>query len=131
MSWQRIFELARRQKAPLIVTDIAGREPVVVLPFAQYEQLLETVRPLTQPRHVSIPVASHPVDSAPPQLRQVEEEEGVRLEQLIEPITTALPGSDMVPRAVPTNDIVTTEMGRDDQLLEENFYFEPVEEGQK
>lgn len=43
MSFQRILELARRQGAPLIVTDPAGRESMVVLPFDAYEALVEGV----------------------------------------------------------------------------------------
>jgi nicotinamidase-related amidase len=33
MSLQRIIELARRQGMPVILTDVAGREPMVVLPL--------------------------------------------------------------------------------------------------
>lgn len=41
MSLQRVLELARRQGAPVIVTDVAGREPLVILPLEAYEQLLD------------------------------------------------------------------------------------------
>ncbi|HEU0051154.1 MAG TPA: hypothetical protein VFQ60_03815 [Patescibacteria group bacterium] len=40
-SWQRILEAARRHGMPLIVTDVAGREPLVVLPFDEFERLTE------------------------------------------------------------------------------------------
>ena len=41
MSFQRIFELVRRQGMPLVVTDEGGKEPLVVLPFDMYEALME------------------------------------------------------------------------------------------
>jgi hypothetical protein len=41
MSFQRIFEMVRRQGMPLVVTDEAGKEPVVVLPLEVYEALVE------------------------------------------------------------------------------------------
>lgn len=40
MSWQRIMEVARKQGMPVIVTDVAGREPMVILPLEGYERLL-------------------------------------------------------------------------------------------
>lgn len=45
MSWQRIIEVARRQGMPVIVTDVAGREPMVLMPLDGYERLLDGVRP--------------------------------------------------------------------------------------
>ncbi|PIP60807.1 hypothetical protein COX00_01255 [Candidatus Uhrbacteria bacterium CG22_combo_CG10-13_8_21_14_all_47_17] len=39
MSWQRILETARRNGFPVVVTDIAGREPMVVMPLDAYEAL--------------------------------------------------------------------------------------------
>jgi nicotinamidase-related amidase len=44
MSLQRIIELARRQGMPVILTDVAGREPMVVLPLEAYEKMLDVPR---------------------------------------------------------------------------------------
>lgn len=41
MSLQRIIEVARRQGMPVILTDVAGREPMVVLPLEAYEKMLD------------------------------------------------------------------------------------------
>ncbi len=41
MSWQRILESARKNGFPVIVTDIAGREPMVIMPFDAFEELNE------------------------------------------------------------------------------------------
>lgn len=41
MSFQRILELARRNGLPMVVTDVAGREPMVLLPLGEFERLTE------------------------------------------------------------------------------------------
>lgn len=41
MSLQRIIELARRQGMPIIMTDVGGREPMVLLSLDTYEEMLE------------------------------------------------------------------------------------------
>ena len=41
MSWQRILELARQRGLPVIVSDIGGREPMAILPLAEYERLTD------------------------------------------------------------------------------------------
>lgn len=45
MSLQRVIELARRQGMPIVVTDVAGREPMVLLPLEIYEDLLNEPNP--------------------------------------------------------------------------------------
>ena len=45
MSWQRIIEVARKQGMPVIVTDVAGREPMVLMPLNGYERLLDGATP--------------------------------------------------------------------------------------
>lgn len=47
MSLQRIIELARRQGMPIIMTDVGGREPMVLLSLDTYEEMLD-VKP-TEP----------------------------------------------------------------------------------
>ncbi len=55
MSWQRIFETARKQGIPVIVTDGLGRDPLVILPLEQFEALTESnakepvLEPLPEP----------------------------------------------------------------------------------
>lgn len=39
MSLQRVFESARKMGVPVIVTDPAGRDPMVVLPLEQFEAM--------------------------------------------------------------------------------------------
>lgn len=40
MSWQKIFNTARRFGTPVIVTDQEGIDPMVILPFDIYEGLI-------------------------------------------------------------------------------------------
>ena len=65
MSWQRIIEVARKQGMPVIVTDVAGREPMVLMPLNGYERLLDDATPSTneKPLHVAknvVPKSSTP-----------------------------------------------------------------------
>jgi hypothetical protein len=39
MSFQRIFETARRMGSPLVITDPAGREPMVVMTLEAFERM--------------------------------------------------------------------------------------------
>lgn len=43
MSLQRVFESARKMGVPVIVTDPAGRDPMVVLPLEQFEAMAGAV----------------------------------------------------------------------------------------
>jgi hypothetical protein len=42
MSFQRIFEMVKRQGMPLIITDGQGKKPLIVLPLDAYEALLDS-----------------------------------------------------------------------------------------
>ncbi|MCI0479814.1 hypothetical protein L0Y59_04685 [Candidatus Uhrbacteria bacterium] len=39
MSLQRVLETARKTGTPVILTDVAGREPLVILPLEQFEAM--------------------------------------------------------------------------------------------
>ena len=58
MSWQRIFEVARERKLPIIVTDLAGREPMVVMPLEEYERMGEQPKtiPIKMEKEEQIPL---------------------------------------------------------------------------
>lgn len=45
MSFQRIFETARRMGSPLVVTDPAGREPMVVMTLEAFERMGDGLSP--------------------------------------------------------------------------------------
>lgn len=65
MSFQRILEIARQRGLPIIVTDIAGREPVAILPLEEYERL-SSHRPQAPP--------SKQVEAPSPVLEQIAEQ---------------------------------------------------------
>ena len=105
MSLQRIFESARKLGFPVIITDPAGREPMVVLPLEQFEAMAgsgETreLEPLSEPQ------------SAQP------------LEQ---PHSERIPTVSSVPEVEP---IVSPQMTHfsSEILLEEGFYLDPSDD---
>ncbi len=109
MSWQRILETARRRGLPLIVTDPAGREPVVILSLQEYERLSEERGPVAP----AVPPADIPV--------RIE-----RREPTVVPTPTPAPSVPSVRSTVePPSAPMTGEIS-----LEERFYLEPVEDGQ-
>lgn len=64
MSIQHVFESARRLGLPVILTDIGGRDPMVVLPLDQFEAMAgeSPVKPLAKPephQDVKRPEALH------------------------------------------------------------------------
>ena len=63
MSLQRVLELARRQGMPVVVTDVAGREPLVILPLDIYEGLIDEG---SVPRPPTPPPASPTATPTPP-----------------------------------------------------------------
>jgi hypothetical protein len=109
MSWQRILAFARERDLPVIVTDIAGREPLVVMPFAQFEELsMKETRPALSK------LAS--LESLEPRVTKNRE---VSLEDVIMPFSEE--------PAIKMGDI-GVEKG--ELSLEEQFYLEPIEEGE-
>ncbi|MBM3204477.1 hypothetical protein FJZ48_00645 [Candidatus Uhrbacteria bacterium] len=101
MSWQRIFEVARERKLPIIVTDLAGREPMVVMPLEEYEKLS---------------------DHAPSILKELA---SLQEKPTVIPIKNEQPESVPFPSIPPNSDRGAIE---DALSLEERFYLEPMDE---
>lgn len=80
MSLQRVIEIGRKQGIPVIVTDIAGREPMVLLPLDTYERLLDApsesaalmvdVAPAPRPAEQKAPAQALPSSKQNPQPSQ-------------------------------------------------------------
>ena len=142
MSWQRILEIARHRGMPMIVTDIAGREPLVVLSLDEYESLNEgggaksKAPSAVRPEPVGEPVRFEPVTRMEvPQdsMRSFQQREfdqyDVRprakpvtvgpVSQAFEPEISAMPDSAQVSLENPPVDDLATE---------ERFYLEPSED---
>lgn len=122
MSIQRVLEVARRQNMPVVVTDVAGREPMVILPLASYEAMLDG-RPS---RHVSS-------EANPPEWKAPREsassapmkERVVAIEAMTENMTGELQAQ--VNQAM--RDLTETPSDVSSGIsMEERFYLEPVDE---
>lgn len=107
MSLQRILESARRLRTPVILSDLAGRDPLVILPLDQFEALSSLDHPAASPRQdvASVMLAPEPVA------------EGLQIEFTAEQ-------SQKIPQSAETMD-----MGENPEIsLDERFYLEPVAE---
>ncbi len=136
MSLQRIIELARRQGMPVILTDVAGREPMVVLPLEAYEKMLEGDKKASGIRdQVSVQGAksepNHPVKQqavvspdASSLMPEASPPDGLRVRQRDEDRVQALHRSlDTVSHEVPAQQLPQKE-GGDGLVLEERFSFQ-------
>ncbi|MEO5927136.1 MAG: hypothetical protein ABIO72_00510 [Patescibacteria group bacterium] len=107
MSLQRVLETARRTGTPVIMTDVSGRDPMVIMPLEQFEALTGEVPSRPAPRPT------------------------VSKEERVERVLAELAAQRTEER---TNDAalkiesLSVEMPGDDLTLEERFYLEPVED---
>jgi hypothetical protein len=105
MSLQRVFESARKMGVPVIVTDPAGRDPMVVLPLEQFEALAGSVN-----EPVSAPVKEVAKMEAP-KVSSFDSEIALKEKQLEDYLLNkAKKSTDELP-------------------IEERFYIEPLEDG--
>lgn len=126
MSWQRILESARKNGFPIIVTDIAGREPMVVMPFDAFEEMNEAY-------HSTLDRWEDGLDEM--EYAEVREDEG-RDESTVEP--PAERGASAISdefSAEEDNKTVADhwpEFGPEEDVshlsMEDRFYLEPVDE---
>lgn len=105
MSLQRIFESARKLGLPVIVTDLSGRDPMVVLPLEQFEAMAgagEAREPT-------------PIEMPHPSKREMVPESAV-----ISPVSLAIEVHSSVPDQVASS---SSEIS-----LEEGFYLEQIDD---
>lgn len=108
MSMQRILELARRKGMPVVVTDIAGREAMVVMPFEEYERLVDHVPAEPKPAKRRVPM--EPIMTPTPEIPT-------------EPVSSEIENSESLMEAIsvpPPSESASLS-------LEEQFYLEPVD----
>jgi hypothetical protein len=115
MSFQRILESARRMGTPLIVTDAAGREPMVVMSLQTYERLSE-VAPALAPKPAAPSMAEPTVT-----------------EFIQTPVAApSKPESAPVLQEIAIQVMESPEMAQDSEIsMEERFYLEPSDEESK
>jgi hypothetical protein len=119
MSWQRVLELARRQGMPVIVTDVAGREPMVVMPLEAYEAITEAPTSVDRP---AVSLNPSPKETKSIRIPVVERngEKSLFTELAKESFPIALESI-----AAPVEMVEGT--GNTDISMEERFYLEPVD----
>lgn len=128
MSWQKIFNTARRFGTPVIVTDQAGVDPMVILPFDIYEGLISesggvntyATKPKTKKgldRMADPDVSTESVMEIP--YEDVENQKNGSVEPFnsLKTIKKTEELTDLSPDSL-----------EDDISLEERFYFEPMED---
>lgn len=121
MSWQHVFKTARRLGTPVIVTDQAGDDPLIILPLDAYDELVGQAgveKPVSKPNRRSVEpdervesVFEIPIEEEPPVLRSKNLAE-TRQKESTEPVEE------------------TDGKEEEDQgiSLDERFYFEPLED---
>jgi hypothetical protein len=116
MSFQRILESARRMGTPLIVTDAAGREPMVVMSLQTYERLSE-VAPVVKGSNPIAPTMTEPTVT----------------EFIQTPVAApSKPESAPVLQEIAIQVMESPEMAQDSEIsMEERFYLEPSDEESK
>jgi hypothetical protein len=106
MSMQRIFDVARKLGTPVIMTDPAGREPLVVLPLDQFEAMAGVSSDQEEP--TVVPEAMAPASrSKMDKNTHNKAKNDERVEQAAE--------------------LATINVEAQDLALEERFYLEPLE----
>lgn len=118
MSLQRVLETARKTGTPVIITDVAGREPMVILPLEQFEAMAgdgDGRGPSSESR-----VERGPVSQEERVVRVLEEIAAERAETRVEQESPINVESLSVEGPVPQ-----------DISLEERFYLEPLEDKDK
>jgi hypothetical protein len=118
MSFQRILESARRMGAPLIVTDAAGREPMVVMSLQTYERLSEAAPSVKG----SNPVAPTLTMSEPTVTEFIQTPVSAPAKQESAPVL----------QEIAIQVMESPEMAQESEIsMEERFYLEPMDEEEK
>lgn len=114
MSWQRVIETARKTGMPIIITDPAGREPMVILPLEQFEAMVS--EPVTKTRSVSQP---SPLSDLLVSRKQ--EVDDILAEQMAQQFKNRMENAASSLESM-------TDLSSPEIPLEEGFYLEPIED---
>ncbi len=117
MSWQKIFKTARRLGAPVIVTDQAGLDPMIVVPLETYEELIGQGGGAERPFRSKKAEIDESIFEIP------SEEEILASDLKNFPKSSQKLQNDMEAQASEAEEGENPEIS-----LEERFYFEPLED---
>jgi hypothetical protein len=112
MSFQRVIETARRTGVPVIMTDVAGREPMVILSLEQFEAMAGDVNAR---------------ESAAAPRREVKKEK-VTIDEDVERALAELAAEKANARLNEVAADVQQGNAEEGLSIEERFYLEPVED---
>lgn len=135
MSLQRVFEAARKMGSPVIVTDVGGRDPLVVVPLEQFEALTAK-RGGVDGRHASvIEKKMKRAEQVDLEQIQIDEDGEDELEAVVSEIAARGGLADLEQTTARTSsapemaDLASISVeGEGDLTVEERFYLEPVED---
>lgn len=116
MSFQRILETARRMNSPLIVTDAAGREPMVIMTLQAYERLGEGVQQTINPKKT---IEAKPLSEEPSIVETIPLKEAV-----IEKSESAVNLGEIAIQTMEVKDFAK----ESEISMEDRFYLEPMDE---
>lgn len=110
MSFQRVIETARKTGVPVIMTDVAGREPMVILSLEQFEAMAgDSNRETATPRREA-------------------KKEKVTIDQDVERALAELAAEKAEARLNEVAADVSAGNAEESLSIEERFYLEPVED---
>jgi hypothetical protein len=121
MSFQRMFEMARRHGVPVVVTDKEGKDPMVILPLEVYEALTEgalSPQASASIRKSEAAEANEPIVVPVRSVPEPNSKSSGRLERMAVEVNRGF-------------DQEVTQTNLADLSLEERFYIETMEDGQK
>ncbi|MDD5437956.1 MAG: hypothetical protein PHC70_02310 [Patescibacteria group bacterium] len=117
MSWPKILKTARRLGAPVIVTDQAGLDPMIILPLEAYEGLIGEDEGAKRPSRSK----RGEIDES---IFEIPSEEGMPIMNLDE-----MPQPSQKDEKLEALKGQESEEGENPEIsLEERFYFEPLED---
>lgn len=120
MSLQHVLEVARKNGMPVIITDMSGREPMVIMPLEQFEAMAFSTQSSMLNTQFSVSSTQSQKDTAP----------GIRnseLDNAIAEMAAERAKSRMEEAARQLEDLTKqTQSPLDEEIpLEERFYIEP------
>lgn len=124
MSLQRVLETGRKIGMPVIITDLSGRDPMVILPLEQFEAMAGTAQKgtsVTKKAPVELPRRVPPSSDSAFSLTD-------SAEQAFADMTAERAKARVEEAATQLEAVVAKSPENPDFSLEERFYLEPVED---
>ena len=119
MSLQHVLEVARKNGMPVIITDMSGREPMVIMPLEQFEAMAFSTQSSTLSTEYRVPSNQSQKD---PSLGT----RNLELDNAIAEMAAERARSRMEDAASQLENLSKQSPSDDDTPLEERFFIEPT-----